>query len=754
MDSLILNLNADEEVNDKKIKISAITANLKKGSWQAKRKYAQRIVRRISQKDKKEEIQDIESNESNAPVDPIQAIESNPPIHVQKKVKTADPVKGVISSLFSGNPEDHSTLDLSTGPVVMSVATPLFTDTTFTGMGLNDVLCRHIQAKLGFDKPTPIQRKSIPSLMHSFDSDVIIQAETGSGKTLAFLLPIVHALMTASSSIGDGNKAFSRNSGTFAIILSPTRELARQTSAVLDSLLKCSIHNSEDGMYRHWMVSGALLGGEKKKSEKARLRKGVTLLVCTPGRLLDHLKTTHAFDTGNIRWMILDEADNLLHLGFEETLREILLLLKQRRATAASLRLRMDAAGLPGNMQTILCSATIESGVKQLAENVLVNPQFIFAGDTVAKQDAGEEHSKETDVSEIVEQIAKFPKQLKQTYVIAPAKLRLVSLIALLRQSLLSSTSCKIIVFVATGDSVDWHYDAFGNAFVDENEGDSKPDEKQQEIESLKKGLPVAPLLPNTHVFKLHGSMPHNHRLAAFSGFCADNESGASILICTDVAARGLDIQNISHIIQYDPPSDVRDYIHRIGRTARLGRQGTAALFLMPSEIGYLEVLQKLGCSLTRTPEVLEQLSQFHFGPSISTAKSAKAAQKGRKAFEVIATDLHMAFERYTLSSPERVQLAQKAFSSQVRSYASHAASERYIFHVKNLHLGHIAKSFALREAPTGVVGRLGQYQKKKVTGDEPISASTMKRKANEMLRNALTSEFGDGNITAIHKGR
>lgn len=392
----------------------------------------------------------------------------------------------------------------------------------------------------------------------------------------------------------------------------PTRELVFQISTVLDSLLKYSTKDDN----KHWIVHGVCSGGESRKSEKARLRKGVSILVCTPGRLLDHLKTTEAFRNSlQIRWLVLDEADELLHLGFEETLSEILEIL-------GTVELR-EVPGLPSKRQTILCSATIEGGVEKLAKETLVDPIFINCDDengSRSNPNPAETQDSSTNLTSNVvttnTNTSTMPVELHQYYVLSPAKLRLVNLIGLLK--FISVRDCKIIVFLATGDSVDWHFHLFHNALrsTDMNpETQSSNDTPVDKLESDEKGsnstapvyddLPrlregyTSKLFPQSRLFKLHGSMAQSERNAVFQGYQTTQNA---ILFCTDVAARGIDVPDISHVVQYDPPGDVRDYVHRVGRTARLGRKGDAYCFLLPSEVDYLDLLEDLNCTLKEQP--------------------------------------------------------------------------------------------------------------------------------------------------------
>jgi hypothetical protein len=263
----------------------------------------------------------------------------------QPKPETEETPAYVSSSIFTSNPEQIQKAPLpKEAPLAPRPASNVFSAiNTFQEMDLNPLLVKHLSTKLLIKKPTKIQRVALPILLDStHQRDALIKAQTGSGKTLAFLLPLIHRILNASkemdveSSINNLN----RGVGALGIILAPTRELARQIYTNLESLLQYSnagIRNTaRDGknsdsegedevkadtgpvFKSHWIVPGIVVGGEKKKSEKARLRKGINLLVSTPGRLLDHLKTTQCFEAGNLRWLVLDEADRLLELGFEE----------------------------------------------------------------------------------------------------------------------------------------------------------------------------------------------------------------------------------------------------------------------------------------------------------------------------------------------------------------------------------------------------------------------------------------------------
>ncbi len=211
-----------------------------------------------------------------------------------------------------------------------------------------------------------------------------------------------------------------------------------------------------------------------------------------------------------------------------------------------------------------------------------------------------------------------------------------------------------MIVFLSTGDSVDWIFDALnraGSIDRDDDQEDLKLNPEEESLPQVYNDLPKlrtgyeSKYLPNSRLFKLHGSLQQSERHAIYTGFAPVVANSSSILFCTDVAARGLDLPDVSHVIQYDPPADVRDYIHRIGRTARLGKDGFAYCFLLPSEVEYLDLLFDYKCRLAeQSPvEILETLL-----PLASTKISKKAKHQSH---EIAATDVHMDLERFVQST-------------------------------------------------------------------------------------------------------
>ncbi|OAL72726.1 ATP-dependent RNA helicase DBP7 [Trichophyton violaceum] len=628
------------------------------------------------------------------------------------------PQREVISSLFSYNPvaktvptaeestahDDAEATKASNAPLVDGID-------TFTSLGLSPELAAHLLTKLKLKNPTAIQKSSITQLLKE-NCDGFIQAETGSGKTLAYLLPLVQRLMNLSgrksAEEGQGQPTpIHRDSGLFAIILAPTRELCKQISVVLDSLLNCA----------HWLVAGTVIGGEKKKSEKARLRKGLNILVATPGRLADHLDNTKVLDVGLVRWLVLDEGDRLMELGFEEEIQNIIKKLDSKRRPTSKIE------NLPPKRLTVLCSATLKMNVQRLGEMSLKDAVHIQADPADEIEDAS---SQAGDAQKSLEFSA--PAQLKQSFAIVASKLRLVTLTALLKSTFIrKGTVMKAIVFVSCADSVDYHFEVFTRKSDKSTEGVGKGEkeregEEKEEKDSIAEAASTtnsstqgtvaeSPTLsnPNNSVMlhKLHGSLPQHVRTATLSAFAKQKDT--SVLICTDVASRGLDLPNVDFVIEYDPAFSADDHLHRIGRTARLGRDGRAMIFLLPgSEEGYINVLKRgyrdnNTKAVTRSDE--SDILKRGFG------------RTNGKGWEEAATEFQLDIERWTLDNPSILEMARRAFQSHIRAYATHIASEREYFNIKDLHLGHLAKGFGLRDRPTkiNVPGlRTGKQETKK----------------------------------------
>ena len=633
---------------------------------------------------------------------------------------------------------------------------------TFTTLGLSPALGTHLTTKMSLKTPTAIQKTAIPELLTS-DSDVFIQAQTGSGKTLTYLLPILDRIMSLappSTTPAANATKLHRSSGLFAIILAPTRELSRQIMSVLTTLTLAHSY--------HWIVPGCVTGGEKKKSEKARLRKGTNILVATPGRLLDHLENTESLDVSQVRWMVLDEGDRLMELGFEESIARILELVAKRSRIEA--RDKESAKSLPKRRVTMLCSATMKSNVQRLGDISLKEASFIKA-DPEREGKEGDGDSVIATALETVGGTFLAPAQLRQSYLLVPPKQRHVALYAVLRRTFMRApANMKVIVFFSCADSVDFHFEAFSRALQDEPEPSSKSTDSNEKKKQTPPHPTVrsAPLLhPNLLLHRLHGSLPQPQRTLTLHSFThgippssstpapkkitrtpppppipdtppttpptptADATttittttttkplkskpaqlSRPTLLFSTDVSSRGLDLPNVDLVLQFDPPFSRDDYLHRIGRSARAGRPGRALIFLIPGsgEETYvkrvIEPTLPLG-AIVKQSLLNEALENGFCPPSSTNSTTNKKSNEGKRkgghnhpAYEDLATAFQLNLENWVLEKQNILQLAKRAWTSHIRAYTTHETSERDMFDLKALHVGHLAKGFGLREKP------------------------------------------------------
>ncbi|KAJ7597677.1 DEAD-domain-containing protein [Mycena floridula] len=423
---------------------------------------------------------------------------------------------------------------------------------------------------MGFTTMTPIQAKAIPLLLTG--KDVLGAARTGSGKTLAFLIPAIELLHRLK---------FKPMNGTGIIIITPTRELALQIFGVAKDLLA-----------HHSQTCGIVMGGTSTRAEAEKLAKGVNLLVAVPGRLLDHLENTKGFVFRNLKALIIDEADRILEIGFEEQMKKIISILPSE------------------GRQSMLFSATQTTKVADLARISLRS---------------GPVH---VDVDK--EEATSTVTTLTQGYVVCPSERRFLLLYTFLKKNLKK----KVIVFFSSRNSVKYHAELLN--YID---------------------IPV---------LDLHGNQKQTKRTNTFFEFM-NAESG--ILLSTDVAARGLDIPRVDWIIQFDPPDDPRDYIHRVGRTARAGKVGRSLLFLLESELGFLRYLK----------EAKVPLNEFSF--------PADRIQNIQTQLEKLLT------KNYYLH-----QSARDGFRSYLQSYASYSLKK--IFDVNALDLVKVGKAFGFSVPP------------------------------------------------------
>ncbi|PNY28708.1 ATP-dependent RNA helicase HAS1 [Tolypocladium capitatum] len=465
---------------------------------------------------------------------------------------------------------------------------------TFDELKLSEKTMKAI-GEMGFTKMTSIQRSAIPPLLAG--KDVLGAAKTGSGKTLAFLIPAIEILSAL---------RFKPRNGTGVIVVSPTRELALQIFGVARELMK-----------HHSQTYGIVIGGANRRAEAEKLSKGVNLLIATPGRLLDHLLNT-PFVFKNLKSLVIDEADRILEVGFEDEIRQIVKVLSN------------------DDRQTMLFSATQTTKVEDLAR-ISLRPGPLYINVDEEKQYSTVEG-------------------LEQGYILIDADKRFILLYSFLRRML--EKRKKVIVFFSSCNSVKYYAELLN--YID------------------------------CPVLDLHGKQKQQKRTSTFFEF---SNARQGTLICTDVAARGLDIPAVDFIVQFDPPDNTRDYIHRVGRTARgADGKGRSLLFLQPNEVGFLSHLKT-----ARVPVV-----EFEF-PS----KKIKNVQSQ--------------LERLIGKNYYLQQSAKEAFRSYLHAYASH--SLRSVYDVHKLDLAKVAKSFGFATPPRVDIS-LGQSMgRDKVQGRRPYGS-------------------------------
>lgn len=360
---------------------------------------------------------------------------------------------------------------------------------TFEELGLGSQYLNAV-TRLGYSQPTPIQIKTIPEMLAG--KNILAQSQTGTGKTAAFMLPILQTMQQA-------------NAGIQALVLTPTRELAKQIS------------DATEGFSRGTGIRVlAIYGGQSYEVQTRSLNRGVDIVVATPGRLLDLLRQGRV-DLGKVRTFVLDEGDQMLEMGFIE---DVELILQE----------------LPETKQTALFSATLPEPIRKLASKYLENPVKIVISPNRLTVD-----------------------ETEQRFYRVREEAKLSALTCLLETEEVTSA----LIFARTKAKVQDLAD-----------------------ELLRRGFSAD---------SLHGDLNQTRRETVLNRF---RQGGVTLLVATDVAARGLDISDVSHVFNYDMPADAEDYVHRIGRTGRAGKKGIAITLLTPRERSRMNQIQ----AYTRQP--------------------------------------------------------------------------------------------------------------------------------------------------------
>jgi ATP-dependent RNA helicase RhlE len=363
---------------------------------------------------------------------------------------------------------------------------------SFESLGLSAELLRAVSAR-GYTEPTPVQREAIPAILAG--RDVLAGAQTGTGKTAGFALPLLQRLALQ-------GPAGRRDGPTIrALILTPTRELAAQVAEFV----------RDYGRHLH-LKSAVVFGGVNINPQIDALRRGIDILVATPGRLLDHV-SQRTLDLSRVEVLVLDEADRMLDMGFIRDIRRILALVPRQR-------------------QNLLFSATFPEEIRKLADDFLVTPVQIQVSRKNATADG---------IAQVVHPVDRERKRELLSYLIGSRNWR------------------QVLVFTRT-----------------------KHGANRLAKQLVHDGLSAA---------AIHGNKSQGARTRALAEF---KRGDVRVLVATDIAARGLDIDQLPHVVNFEMPHVAEDYVHRIGRTGRAGNEGEAVSLVCVDEVGLLGAIERL----------------------------------------------------------------------------------------------------------------------------------------------------------------
>ncbi|KAI0093577.1 DEAD-domain-containing protein [Irpex rosettiformis] len=502
-----------------------------------------------------------------------------------------------------------------------------------------------IQA-MGHTQMTPVQASTIPLFMQN--KDVVVEAVTGSGKTLAFVIPILEKLIRRESKL--------RKNEVGALVITPTRELANQIHGIftrfLDSQPSVDL-TSEDEFgdephgpeERPYPIPLLLVSSEQSPAQDVQrfLATGADIVVGTPGRVEEFLlgKGRNVVNVKQLEVLVLDEADRLLDLGFQQTLTKIL-------------------THLPKQRRTGLFSATMTDAdaISELVRVGLRNPSRIVVKVQAKKLRSGAKlaDGETQNARELIEE-RRIPANLQNFCVTCRASEKLIQLTRIISHEIQQQQSSRFIVYFSTCACVDYFYRVLASF-----------------------------LPPDTNLYSLHGHLPPAARTRTLESFASAPATpfSPSILLATDVAARGLDLPDVDVVLQFDAPSDPKTFSHRCGRTARAGRNGTAWTLLVGREVDYVDFM-----SVRKIP--------LKERPPLNADGSPRSGNEDDSEDAEVSQGLSI-IRSVVLKDRALHDKAVKAFVSFVRAYSKHEAS--YIFRIKDLDLIGVAKSFGLLRLP------------------------------------------------------
>ncbi len=425
---------------------------------------------------------------------------------------------------------------------------------TFTDLGLHDSLLKAITQE-GYTTPTPIQAEAIPVIVKG--RDVLAAAQTGTGKTAGFTLPLLHRLTQSSPQL--------KKRQIRVLVLTPTRELAAQVAQSVERY----------GKYLEYK-SAVVFGGVGINPQLAAIRKGVEIVIATPGRLLDIL-SQQGIDFSALETLVLDEADRMLDMGFVHDIKRLM-------------------SKMPKSRQTLLFSATFSKEIKTLAASLLQDPLLI----EVAK-----ENSTSKQISQVVYPVDKRRKR------------------ELLAQLIKTKQWKQVLVFTRT------------------KLGANKLVKELEEYSGIKAAA-------------IHGNKSQGARTKALADF---KEGRVGVLVATDIAARGLDIEQLPHVVNFELPNVPEDYVHRIGRTGRAGMKGEAISLVCIDEYALLRNIEKF----TKSKIPVVEIAAFKPDPNIEAEPIQKRQSNRGQNKKRVPSSNKDSKKRKTIATKESKNISSEA---------------------------------------------------------------------------------------------
>ena len=619
--------------------------------------------------------------------------------------------------------------------------------------------------KNNYNIMTKIQKKAIPILLEH--KNVIVKSETGSGKTLAYIIPLYQNLIE----INEFDK-INRKNGVYSIIFSPTHELCLQIEKTFDKLKSCCIN----------VIYGALMGGQKIETEKKKLRKGLNIIITTPGRLLYHLQNTENINFTTLKMIIIDEADLMLDMGFERDIKECFKLIIQKSDSINNndeeIILNPD---LFKKFKIFLISATIDNRRRKMSNYFMKGFKAIgFEKEDEKdkeinngnnkneendkhdeeinindKSNNNKEEKKNSNVSSNYYLSALKQQNITQYYSYINDEYRLIHLIAFLYNNLFQ----KIIIFVSTCDLCEYLSKIIIDLEIDINyksEISANPKDKSKTKQSKDDLKSKFIKLFSQKTYKLHGKMKHDERKIIFDEFNSDD---TGILIATDVAARGLDFKNVNWVIHYDINPDIKEYINRIGRTARIDNVGNSILFLMQNERKLLDTcfksiknnlfeMKNSDILLTFLKNINKNILKNKINEiedkKINNIDDEDAVDENeiyKKKYLFAISPILRCIKNFIFKDKNNLILARKAFKSEVRSYVTFLKFAKDVFNVKALNLTRMSRSFGLYKESLSM--KVGTDQVNVDYQTDKKEKFTQRKFLNKKIQNKLIySEF------------